>query len=446
MPGYSHITYAQLQTEVANRLDDQGNIFWSAAEVQLYILEALRTWQAFAHYWRDRMTFNTPLVTPPIFYDLTQQAGTLIPFTVKDSDIASVMLFHLLEPQLNAGLYVGTDMFTLADFTKAMERRRNQFLLEAGMVLTRSIVNWPAPPISRSPIDDRTIGVVRAAWIDANGSFTVLWRSNEWTASAFKKGWENTVGITPSEYTAAAEPPVSLQVIPPPANNGQVEMLSIFTGAALNPSAGVLLGVPDDFSWAIKWGALADLLVKSGQARDMLRASYCEQRYKEGVALALVHTSAVQGLINGAQATIQAVKSLDTFSPSWQNATPGPPTALALASWNMLAVSPPPDGVGYSVTADVIKNAPLPVNPGDFVQLGREELDAVIDYVEHLAWFKVGGNEFLGTVPLYQNFQRLAAVYNETLKATIAEVEPMGDRAARQDVLEPRRAPAGKGA
>src|SRR6266404_414139 len=432
MAGYSHITYAQLQTEAAVRLDDPTNIFWSGAELKVYILEALRTWQAFAHYWRDRMTFGT--VANTIFYDLTQQAGTLLPFTVKDSDLTSTMLYHLLELQLSAGNYVGTDMFQLSDFTKALERRRNQFLLETGMVVSRLVMNWPAPPISRSPIDDRVTAIRRVAWIDPNGKFTVLWRSNEWAASAFRLAWETSPDVTPSAYSSAAEPPVTLQVIPPPVNNGQVELLAILTGATLNPSAGVLLGIPDDFTWAIKWGALADLLSKAGQAHDTLRANYCEQRYKEGILLAALHTSAVQGLINGVQTQIQAVKSFDTFNPSWQNSTPGQPVNLALASWNMLAVSPPPDAVAYSVTLDVVRNAPLPVNANDFVQLGREELDALIDYVEHLAMFKIGGIEFMETLPLYQNFQRLAAVYNETLKATIAQVEPMGDRAERQEI------------
>jgi hypothetical protein len=33
-------------------------------------------------------------------------------------------------------------------------------------------------------------------------------------------------------------------------------------------------------------------------------------------------------------------------------------------------------------------------------------------------------------------------VYNETLKAAIDFVEPMADRAEREEVLNPRRAPA----
>ena len=71
---YTHTTFGQLQAEVSNRLDDPTNIFWSQAEVQAYILEALRTWQAFSHFWRDRKTFNT--LPNTIFYDLTQQTGT----------------------------------------------------------------------------------------------------------------------------------------------------------------------------------------------------------------------------------------------------------------------------------------------------------------------------------------------------------------------------------
>lgn len=436
---YAHINFGQLQTEVANRLDDPSNVFWSAAEIQLYIFEALRTWQAFTHFWRDRMNFPTAPNT--IFYDLTQQANTLLPFTVKDTDLASVMLYHLLEPQLGGGgAYNGTDMFTIADFTKAIERRRNQFLLEAGMVLTRSVLNWPPPPISRAALDDRTTAVRRVAWIDANGAVTVLFRSNEFGASAFKQGWELAPDVAPSVYSTAAEPPVTLQMIPPPANNGQAEILAILTGLPSNLAAGVLLGIPDDFSWAIKWGALADLLAKSGQAHDMLRANYCEQRFKEGIALALIHSSAVQGFINGQEVAIQAVKSFDTFNPSWQNAAAAKPTDLSLASWNFLAVSPKPDAVGYNIALDVIRNAPLPVNAGDFIQLGREELDALVDYIEHLAMFKIGGSEFIETQSLYQNFQRLAAVYNENLKATIDFVEPMGDRAIREEVLHPRRA------
>jgi hypothetical protein len=41
--------------------------------------------------------------------------------------------------------------------------------------------------------------------------------------------------------------------------------------------------------------------------------------------------------------------------------------------------------------------------------------DAIIDMAQHIAMFKVGGAEFAATIPLYQNFLLLAAVYNSKL-------------------------------
>jgi hypothetical protein len=198
--------------------------------------------------------------------------------------------------------------------------------------------------------------------------------------------------------------------------------------------------VPDNFAWVVKFGALSDMLSKAGQAQDMPRAEYCERRWKEGIQLARIHTSAVQAQINGVTATIGAVESLDAYLPNWQNGV-APPTTPALASWNMFAVSPPPDQGNYSVTLDVVQNAPVPVNPNDQLQLGREEFDAVLGYAEHLALFKVGGAEFLSTTPLYDQMVRLAGVYNERLIANVDFFGSMSDRAIREENLRPRRIP-----
>jgi hypothetical protein len=107
----------------------------------------------------------------------------------------------------------------------------------------------------------------------------------------------------------------------------------------------------------------------------------------------------------------------------------------------MFAVSPPPDTANYSITLDVVQNAPVPVNAGDQLQLGREELDAIIGYAEHLALFKVGGAEFLSTTPLYDQMVRLAGVYNERLIAQVDFLGAMSDRAIREENLRPRRIP-----
>jgi hypothetical protein len=441
MSGYSYITLSQALAQLSTTLDDPSNVRWSQAELTLYIQEALRTWQSLTGYWRDRFQFN--LSSGANFYDLTQQAGSLIAFNLKDSDLLSVMLYHLIEPQISGGSYVGTSMFSVADFTDALQNRRNQFLEEAGMVTTLSAVPWPAPPTPRLALSDSVIDIRRAAWYSTpSAQWSTLWRSSEFGAAAFSPGWGQSPVDPPSEYSIAVEPPVTVGLIPPPLNPGKIQLLTVNAGGALAPLTGVLLGVPDNLAWVVKWGALADLLAKEGTAHDLERAKYCEQRWREGIAIARIHPSVVNCFLGGVQTMVNALDSFDAFNANWQNDTPGAPQSVALASWNMLAVDPAPDAGGpYSCAVDVARNAPVPSAGGDYLQLGREELGAVLGYAQHLADFKEGGNEFLGTSGLYDDMLRLAGVYNERLKAAVSFEEPMADRATRDESLVPRREP-----
>lgn len=450
---YAYLNLSDLLTQLSERLDDSNNVFWSTAELTIYIQEAMRTWQGLSGYWRGRMTFDTAGSTP--FYDLTQQVGSLIPFTLKDSDLASEILYHLLEKQLSAGTYVGTDMFVLDDITKAMQRRRNQFLVETGMVLTSSTINSGTPPVSRVSLADNVIDVRRVCLIEPQGPYGVgaygvgpyggtsikipLWRTNEFGAQSFSPGWGTSPTDPTTGYSVAVTPPITIALIPPQLNPSQLELITLNAGADLNPANGVLLGIPDNFAWVVKFGALADLLSKAGQAQDLTRAKYCEQRWKEGIQIARIHTSAVWGAIDGVETFIGSIEGFDAFNPTWE-ASVAPPTELALGSWNLLAASPVPDGA-HSVRLDVVQNAPVPVNLKDQVQIGREELDVLLDYGEHLASFKIGGAEFLDTSYLYDNMLRLAGVYNERLIANVDYSQPMSNRAIREEVLRPRRTP-----
>ena len=443
---YAYSTLTQVLAQISLRLDDPNNVRWSTAELTLYLQEALRTWQSLTGYWRNRFVFN--LVLDETFYDLAQLTGSPVSYSITDAYLLSEMLYHLIEPQIAGGSYVGTDMFSAADFTNALQNRRNQFLEETGMVLTvADSMTWPSPGQGRAPLPDSTIDIRRAAWASqVTGLYSTVWRSSEFGARAFSPSWATSPADPPSEYSIAAEPPVSLQLIPPPLNPGAIELLTVNAGANLNPLAGVLLGIPDNLSWVVKWGALADLLGKEGQAHDPDRQKYCEQRWREGIQIARIHTSVVNTLLNGVQVFTNALNSLDAFLPNWQNDANGPPVDAALASWNMFVVHPAPDSNGpYSVALDVVQNAPVPVLPGDFIQVGREELDVIVDYCVHLADFKEGGGEFLNTTGYYDNMLRLAGVYNERLHAAVDFEDAMGSRAIRDESLVPRRVPVEQG-
>ncbi len=70
-----------------------------------------------------------------------------------------------------------------------------------------------------------------------------------------------------------------------PSAAGEVSL--IYTGLSdLLDGTGIYFNVPDDWVPYLKYGVLADMLLKEGRGRDLLRGRYCEQRYQEGIVLA----------------------------------------------------------------------------------------------------------------------------------------------------------------
>ncbi len=452
-----------MRQALAARLDDSANIYWTDSENAAYLTEALRTWQSYTRYWRDNFSFvAAPLTSPPNpFYDLTQQSNTLIPFTVKDTDVESTLCYNLIERQPAAGVWQGTDQFTINDLTQALQRRRDQFLVETGMVLTRTLLSGLVPPVGQVLLPDSVIDVRRASWIDTlTGEFSILWRSDEYRSQALNPG--NLVYLTctsPRSYSMAVTPPVTMQLLPPAGNPGRAEIITVNAGAALNPVAGVLLGIPDDFAWVIRFGALADLLGRDGQARDPARAQYCEGRWQEGILVARAYTSVEMAFVNGTPVQVSSIFDLDTMNPDWPNSIDDPPADLLMCGWNLVALSPIPPvgsslyGQGFyglgaygesgpidSISVDLVRNAPIPANDSAFAQLGREELDAVLDYAQHLAAFKQGGTEFQATMKHYSNFRRLALVRNQRLAAVLrSAAQPIFDKTWRFERQRSRR-------
>lgn len=447
---YTHTSFGQLKAALLARLGGAAEVFWTDdpaqpySELGGYVIESLRTWGALTGYWRDRATFS--LVQNKQFYDLPNTAGPggiggpdlLLGSTVKDQDLVAAIQFHLLEPA-TGNSWTGSDMWTLADVTAALERRRNQFLAETGRVVTRSVQNVGVPPPSgRLPIADTIIDIRRAAWVTPEGVYTNLWRADEWEVDAFSQTANTTPG-PPSVFSTALVPPLGVQLIPSPLDGGQLELLSVQTSATLDPTAGVILGIPDDLCWVIKWGALADLLSGSSQGRDQARAGYCEQRWKQGIQLATLLPTVLQAFVDEQQVNILSIADLDADSPGWQNLTPATPLRVAMAGPNLMAVNPPPDANAHSVTLDVMRNTPVPTKDADQIQVGREELDAILDYAFHLAAFKEGGAEFAGSIDSLTRMIRMAAIRNGKLRAQSAFVDALAERGNREEQRRPGR-------
>lgn len=434
---YSNTTRAQLRSLLAQRLGDTSNVFWPVAELNRVIDESLRTFGAYSSYWRERGTFVTTVGTP--FYDITTKLPSLLAYTVTDADVVASIQDALMES------VAPTEMFTTAEIVSAIQRRRDQLLTETGCVLTRVLVPNIGNPSGRAALDQDTIDVRRAAWDTVVAGVVTatspMFRVDELQLDYGIASWETQPG-TPLYFSTIVTPPVTLQIAPPPSQVGQLDLLTVVTGPALT-GAGVVLGIPDDFAPVVKWGALADLLGKDGQARDADRAMYCEMRWRQGVELCRINATVLNGQIQGVDNIIDDLWALDVARPTWQT-TQQQPDTIATAGRNIVAVANIPDGV-YSVTLDVVRNSVVPVNDGSFIQVGNEVLDCIIDYAEHVAAFKMQGPEWKATNRAMDNMVRLAGQYNEKLQASALFKSILWPTQGRYKEKQPRRMPEPEG-
>lgn len=430
---YSHTTFAAAKTQLSEMLGDTGKVFWTDAELGVYVVESLRMWNALTGHWRSREQFLTDSGEP--FYDLGSKLAVRN-LTVTDSSLLAAIQYHLLEPS-TATSWTGTDQFSLSEVTNALERRRNQFLFETGTILARSNVAMPPPPAARTNLPDTVIDVRRLAWKTVEAYYFPMWREDEWSLIANDPVWPQNPD-RPLAFSVTGTPPITVQVAPPPIDLGTMDMLAVHTAADCDPTVGVPMGVSDDLAWVVKFGALADLLAKDGPGKDIPRAEYCEMRWREGLQIAKVSTSLIQAYVNEVPVWLCGIAELDALEPKWQNSS-GTPSIIAQAGLNLIGAFKIPDGQ-FSLSFDLVRNAVVPSVDADNIQLGREHLDAVLAYAQHLASFKMGGAEFEATTIHYNRLLQLAASQNEKLRASARYFTALHDKAAREESFRPRRA------
>ncbi len=179
---YNYLTLAQAKAQLALMLGDLGEVYYQDAELGIYIRESLRTWGAASMYWRERGVFSTTVAQP--WYALQTQLPALLGYTVTDTELTTEIQYQLLEPATGVS-WTGTDQFSLQQISDAMQRRRNQFLVETGAVLTEAQSVITPLPFGRFPLADTVIDVRRAAFQPVGGStWNTLWREDEWAMGA----------------------------------------------------------------------------------------------------------------------------------------------------------------------------------------------------------------------------------------------------------------------
>jgi len=465
---YQYIQLSTLRQQLANRLFDVSMVFWSSAELTVYIQEALRTWNALTGYWRGDFTAQTASSTT--WYDISNLTNTLCPYTVTDQSLYTTILYHLLEPPTG----VVSVQLTNDDIAQAVARRRDELLSITSCTQTVRTVGAVA---GRITLPDTVIDVRRMAYLPTQSVLTgkgygtgrygfgiygrsaqaridipapsVLWPEDTFAEQSYDALYTlnpaGTPGL-PSTYLLSTQPPLSFDTNCPPAFGGSYELLTVEAGGTLVFGTPSNFTVPDDWTPAIKWGALADLFSRESNAQDPLRAQYCEQRYRQLTAILRDSAPALLAMrVNNVPAQVSSVRGSDLYNTSWEGADPGVPLTVSYAGMNLFALNPPADaginGVPYDLTVTVVENAPIPTLDADQVQVAREDLDALLDYCVHIAMLKAGGADFTATIPLYARFMKQASLYNRKLSEFGEYTDTLMGMAVRERNLNPVQQP-----
>ncbi len=439
---YYTLPLADAIDELAARLDDPLFVHWTQAELSRYLVEALRTYSAFTQRYRDRASFATVSGQP--FYDLPTELPTLRGYHVTDRDLVTDIEYALMEPPTPTA-WTGTSQFTLPLIVECLQSRLNQFLEETGGVLTRSLTGLTPDANGRIMLPANVITIRRAAWRMNDGTVVPLKREDEWTMQHFAPAWPQNPQAPsrrwPTGYSVGVTPPLVVQLAPAPETGGLLDLVAVVTAATLDPAnLSTLLGVPDDWSWVIKWGALSELLNRDGLAYDPQRAAYCEARYRQGVKLAKAASVVLQGYIDGEQGSLKSLVETDQYRRSWQT-TPGAPTSILTAGWNLVGCNPPPNGTGYTITLDMVVNVPIPVSLIDCVPIDAFQRDCWMDYAQHLSTFKEGPSQLLNTMNLFDNFMRCTNITVALDMAAVPDRPALFDQTLQDEKVKRREEP-----
>ncbi len=411
--GYGYISLAQLRAELLNRLQDTSAEFTTSAEADIYIRESLRALNAKTVTWPDDYQLD---FAPGDTWKSLNVPGSPRERTITDIDLYNQMEAMLLEP-MGDGNWIGTDQYNLAMFQGALQFRRDELLLECAANVANLFEFSPVLGTT-TILPDSTLDLLRVRWVAVDGvTAYALGREDVVTANAFKPLRQTEPG-EPDSWMITANTPPSFDCSCPLNQPGQWDMLVSFAGAELAPPTATVLGLPDDWCWVALYGALADVLANAPEGRDAQRAKYCLQVYEQGKRAMRELPWLLSGSVGSINADTPGFGEMDTQQQNWELTQNETDQTIVVGGVDLVAMAP------FNVTSAVVStvltlvgNAPVPLVDADMVQLSKDGVDAVLARAQHVATFKRGGEDFLATIPLLEQFEAYCRTKNSQYAA-----------------------------
>jgi hypothetical protein len=237
-----------------------------------------------------------------------------------------------------------------------------------------------------------------------------------------------------------ANAPLVFDVNRPPNQPGKFDLITANAGQSFAPPAATLVGIPDDWTPTLLYGALADVLANSPEGRDSARAKYCLERYEQGRKAMLKLPWLLDASVASISVDTPSYKEMDSWNQNWESRQPVDDPNIVVGGIDFVALAPFASVYGVTVSAilTVVGNAPIPTADGDFVQLSRDGVDQVLNYAQHVASFKMGGKDFALTMPLFEQFEAYCRKKNAQYAALGIFRPQMLLEGNRADELDPR--------
>ena len=492
MATYSWLSQSVAISALQGRLNNTG--FWSSTECWNCIVEGLRHWNGLTEQFNSPFNINN---ANGQWINTGTLAGSPRLRTVTDQALYGQMCSMLLEPQLSGGLWNGTSQFTLQNFLDALQKRTQEVIQATSCNVSQLAQINSTPGVRRSILADTvlesrrmrflalmvqttgtagsgasTVTVGSAAGVQAGqvitgtglqaGTFVTgitgtavsislptsgvlsstavqcylpitLTREDALAFQSFEPEYLQTASF-PQSWAIASEPPLAFDVDIAPATPGYFDVLALSAASTFTPPAASLLGLPDDWSMVPMYGALADVLGSESEATDRQRAAYCLERYTQMLEMMKGSNWLLQTLINGVAIPSTSLAEMDANAVGWQQSQNNLPT-LVQAGMDLIAPVP---GVSQLVTLQLLGNAPLLDATNTYVQVSRNDFEAVLNYAQHVASFKQGGSSFSNTIPLLKDFYRAAVAVNRRWATYGVFVEMLRAQGKKQEEAEPR--------
>jgi hypothetical protein len=188
---------------------------------------------------------------------------------------------HLLEPTIDGGI-TWSSLWSADEVLRFVNERLERFLLETGILRTRA-TSVVAAGTSSVDVPSDSVDLRRVAW-DTGTATSGLPRVDPFGMDAGSVGWQGGTGV-PYAYIEEPLPPLSIRLVSTPSANGTLDVLYV-RAETVTGQCSLAIPIPAMFVPFVKYGVMADMLSKEGEASDPQRAAYCEQRFGEGVELA----------------------------------------------------------------------------------------------------------------------------------------------------------------